>query len=153
MQRNAGVDTLQIFDSWHSLCPLENAWEWSLRWIKEIVQAIPNDLSIILYAKAKSERFKLLAETGVNCLSLDHQVDLFESRCALPGRLSLQGNLDPELMESNAESVARETNKLLSKMNGDSGHILNLGHGIRPGAKIECMETLVETNQNFNYSL
>tara|TARA_B100001093_G_scaffold90430_1_gene82434 strand:- start:5079 stop:6113 length:1035 start_codon:yes stop_codon:yes gene_type:complete len=153
MQRNAGIDALQIFDSWHSLCPLENAWEWSLRWIKEIVQAIPNDLSIILYAKAKSERFKLLAETGVNCLSLDHQVDLFESRCALPSRLSLQGNLDPDLMESNAESVARETNNLLSKMNGDSGHILNLGHGIRPGAKIECMETLVETNQNFNYSL
>ena len=35
-------------------------------------------------------------------------------------------------------------------MKGDAGHILNLGHGIRPQAKIECMEALIETNATFS---
>ena len=42
-----------------------------------------------------------------------------------------------------------QTIKLLNEMRGDSGHILNLGHGIRPNAKIECMEALVKTTREF----
>jgi uroporphyrinogen-III decarboxylase len=48
-------------------------------------------------------------------------------------------------METNKETVQKATVALLNKMDGDSGHILNLGHGIRPKAKVECMESLIET--------
>lgn len=149
MQRQSGVDALQIFDSWHSLCPFEKAEEWSLRWIKDIVKSTPSNLPIILYAKASNNRLESLANTGVQCLSLDHEVDLFKSRCILSKKLSLQGNLNPKILESNPQQVITETKKLLTQMNGDSGHILNLGHGIRPTARIDCMEALVATNLSF----
>ncbi len=150
MQSEAGIDALQIFDSWHSLCPTDKAWEWSLSWIHTIVQEAPSELALILYAKSPSDRLKLLASTGVQGLSVDQGNDLLFARQALPLPLALQGNLAPELMESNADQVQRETHKLLSQMNGDAGHILNLGHGIRPTAKIECMDALVQTTRNFS---
>ncbi len=146
MQFEAGVDALQIFDSWHSLCPQEKAWEWSLKWIKTIVNQVPKELSIILYAKTPEDRFKLLASTGVSGLSIDQRHDLAKTRTTLPAPLTLQGNLAPDLLETTPEKVVNETSALLDKMKGDKGHILNLGHGIRPMAKIECMEALVSTN-------
>ena len=146
MQFDAGVDALQIFDSWHSLCPPEKAWEWSLKWIKTIVNQVPKELSIILYAKTPEDRFELLASTGVDGLSIDQRHDLAKVRTTLPSPLTLQGNLAPELLETTPEKVVDETSALLDKMKGDKGHILNLGHGIRPMAKIECMEALVSTN-------
>ena len=149
MQFEAGVDALQIFDSWHSLCPQERAWEWSLKWIKSIIKQVPKELSIILYAKTPDDRFKLLASTDVDGLSIDQRHDLAKVRATLPAPLTLQGNLAPELLETTPEKVVNETSMLLDKMNGDKGHILNLGHGIRPMAKIECMEALVSTNLSY----
>jgi uroporphyrinogen decarboxylase len=70
----------------------------------------------------------------------------------LPSHFTLQGNLDPALLETNPDTVRQTTLKLLEKMKGDSGHILNLGHGIRPQAKVECMEELVDTVTNYSDS-
>ena len=55
-----------------------------------------------------------------------------------PGRFLLLGSSSPEI-------VRREATRLLNTMGGAPGHIFNLGHGIMPQAKIECMETLVST--------
>ena len=96
MQFEAGVDALQIFDSWHSLCPQERAWEWSLKWIKSIIKQVPKELSIILYAKTPDDRFKLLASTDVDGLSIDQRHDLAKVRATLPAPLTLQGNLAPD---------------------------------------------------------
>ena len=52
-------------------------------------------------------------------------------------------------MSSNPENVRIETLKILESLKGDPAHIMNLGHGIRPNAKIECMEELVETVISF----
>jgi uroporphyrinogen decarboxylase len=76
--------------------------------------------------------------------------DLEFARKSLPSGFTLQGNLDPALLESEPEIVKNTTLDLLNKMKGDPGHILNLGHGIRPQAKIECMHALVQTVQEFN---
>ena len=79
MQFLCGIDALQIFDSWHSLCPEKLAWEWSLKWIKEIISKNKGENSIILYAKAPQNRLELLRKTGADGLSLDQSHDL--SRC------------------------------------------------------------------------
>ena len=48
-------------------------------------------------------------------------------------------------METDPENVIQETRKILDSMKHDPAHIMNLGHGIRPNAKIECMDALVNT--------
>ena len=78
-------------------------------------------------------------------MSVSQEVDLPLLRNSLPHNYLLQGNLPPELMETNFDNVKEHTTKFLNSMKGDKSHIVNLGHGIRPQAKIECMEALVQT--------
>ena len=150
MQASSGIDALQIFDSWHSLCPLDQAYEWSLRWIDQLVQSISSEIPIILYAKASEDRFPLLSSSKAQGISLNQEINLSEARKFFPSPFVLQGNLDPALMESDPALVKKETNKLLNEMQGDPGHILNLGHGIRPQGKIECVHAMTEAVRNFS---
>ena len=150
MQANSGIDALQIFDSWHNLCPLERASEWSLRWIDQLVESISSEIPIILYAKASKDRFPLLSSSKIQGVSLSHEINLREARNFFPPPFVLQGNLDPALMETDPAVVQQETNKLLNDMQGDPGHILNLGHGIRPQGKIECVHAMTEAARNFS---
>jgi len=150
MQAQSGVDAIQIFDSWNALCPDSKVYEWSLKWIDQIADAVSDQVPVILYAKAPSDRLKLFSKSKVSGISVDHKTDLEFARKSLPSGFTLQGNLDPALLESEPEIVKNTTLDLLNKMKGDPGHILNLGHGIRPQAKIECMHALVQTVQEFN---
>ena len=64
------------------------------------------------------------------------------------GTVATQGNLEPELLLGEPEQVPRRhSGKLLDQISGP-GHIVNLGHGVTPQAKIECVAALVETAVN-----
>ena len=152
LQSQSGVDALQIFDSWNALCPNSHVNEWSLQWIDQIAKEVSSDIPVILYAKAPSERLNYLSNCKVSGISIDHETDLAYARTTLPAHFTLQGNLDPALLETNEETVEKTTLQLLNKMKGDAGHILNLGHGIRPQAKVECMQALVQTVAGFSDS-
>lgn len=145
MQVKCGIDAVQIFDSWQSLCPVENAWDWSLKWIHEIIKNLESTTAVILYAKCSIDRIELLQKTMATGISVSHEVDLPSLRKSIPADYLLQGNLPPELLETNPNTVRSETLNFLNSMQYDRAHILNLGHGIRPSAKVECMEALVET--------
>ncbi|MBL9219342.1 MAG: uroporphyrinogen decarboxylase [Opitutaceae bacterium] len=145
MQIRARADAIQIFDSWGGILAGQDYEAASLRWIRDIIAALPKDFPIILYAKGTSSQFTDQAFSGARALGVDWTVDLGVVRKLVPGNIALQGNLDPVLMNTTPEIVARETARLLEAMRGAPGHIFNLGHGIMPQAKIECVEALVDT--------
>lgn len=147
---HAGVDALQIFDSWGGLCPDESYWEASLRWIKDIIDALPPDLPVILYAKGMAHHASSLCQTGSRVLSVDWNMPLHELRSKVSPSIALQGNLDPTILSTTPEKVRDEAEKILQSMRGDPGHIFNLGHGILPNAHIENVETLIETVHRFS---
>jgi uroporphyrinogen decarboxylase len=144
-QIDAGVDAVQIFDSWGGALSGWDYEEASLSWIRRIVQAVAGRVPVILYARNTYGSAPLQARAGIDVLSLDWSVDLARARADLPDSLALQGNLDPALMETTPEIVRRETTRLLDSMRGKYGHIVNLGHGIRPQAKPECVNEMVQT--------
>lgn len=145
MQIRAGADAIQLFDSWGGIVAGADYEAASLRWMRQIIAALPKDFPIILYAKGVNSQLTDLAFTGARVLGLDWTVDLSMARRLVPGNVALQGNLDPVLMNTTPDIVRREASKLLGSMRGTPGHILNLGHGIMPQAKIECMDALVAT--------
>jgi uroporphyrinogen decarboxylase len=149
MQAKCGVDALQIFDSWHNLCPPKHLWDYSLRWIAQIIENVPKDLSLIVYANSTVDGLSEIVRTGTTALGVHHQASLEQARKLYPCPLVLQGNLNPEVMETHADHVVMETTKILDSMKNDPAHIMNLGHGIRPNAKIECMEALVSTVRSY----
>jgi uroporphyrinogen decarboxylase len=145
MQIAAGADAIQIFDSWGGLIAGPDYEAASLKWIRRIVAALPADFPVILYAKGTAPHLIDQAFTGVRAISVDWTNDLSIVRRTLPANVAVQGNLDPVLMQTTPEIVAREAARLLESMRGTAGHVFNLGHGITPQAKIECMQALIDT--------
>ena len=145
MQIHAGADAIQIFDSWGGIIAGVDYEAASLRWIRQIVAALPKDFPVILYAKGTAPHITDQAFSGVKVLSVDWTNDLAIVRRNLPANVAVQGNLDPVLMQTTPEIVRTATTRLLESMRGATGHIFNLGHGITPAAKLECMQSLVDT--------
>jgi uroporphyrinogen decarboxylase len=145
MQIAAGADAIQIFDSWGGIIAGQDYEAASLRWMRRIIQAMPKDFPVILYAKGCPMQLTDMAFSGAKVLGVDWTVDLGVVRRLVPDNVALQGNLDPVLMNTTPEIVRREASRLLETMRGARGHIFNLGHGIMPSAKVECMEALVDT--------
>lgn len=152
MQIDAGVDAVQIFDSWASACPSELYPELSLNWINEIASKLSGKVPLILYCKGMGHHLDLLQQTGVQAVSLDHTMNLAQCRKSLDPKIAIQGNLFQGYMSTTPEIVREKTLELLRSMNDTSGHIMNLGHGILPSAKIECVEMFLNTITHFNPS-
>jgi uroporphyrinogen decarboxylase len=145
MQIAAGADAIQIFDSWGGIIAGPDYEAASLQWIRRITAALPPDFPVILYAKGTAPHLTDQAFSGVRAVSVDWTNDLAIVRRTLPANIAVQGNLDPVLMQTTPAIVAREAGRLLESLRGTTGHVFNLGHGITPQAKIECMQALVDT--------
>jgi uroporphyrinogen decarboxylase len=144
MQIAAGADAIQIFDSWGGAIAGADYEAASLRWIREIIAALPPDFPVILYGKNTGPHLVDQSFTGARVLSVDWSNDLSIVRQNLPDNVAVQGNLDPAILNTTPDITRRETRRLLESMRGTSGHIFNLGHGILPQAKIACVEALVD---------
>lgn len=143
-QAEAGVDVLQIFDTFGGSMAPDLYWDASGKWIKKIIDDLETDLPVIVYRRGPYPAFELIGKLGCNGLGLDHTVTFPEIRKTLPN-MALQGNLDSALLLSDPATVKEATTKLLASLNDDPGYIINLGHGVLPGTKLDCIEALVET--------
>ena len=144
MQIDAGADAVQIFDSWAALCPHTHYEAWSLRWIRQIIKTLDNRVPVILYAKGMGHKTPEQAGTGAAVLSVDWTVKLTQLREHTDAKIALQGNLDPVVLTTNPETTRTEAQKVLDEISSHPGFIFNLGHGMIPSAKIECVDALME---------
>ncbi|MDD3179655.1 MAG: uroporphyrinogen decarboxylase [Opitutaceae bacterium] len=149
MQIAAGADAIQIFDSWGGIVAGPDYEAASLRWIRRILAALPKDFPVILYAKGAASHLTDQAFCGARVLGVDWTIDLAVARRLVPDNVALQGNLDPVLLTTTPEVVRREATRLLDSLRGSRGHICNLGHGILPSARLDCVATLVDTVINW----
>jgi uroporphyrinogen decarboxylase len=148
-QIEAGANAIQIFDSWAAWC--DDYERWSLRWVREIIAELKPEVPVIFFARGRNREAATLASTGATVLSLDWATPLSEVRRALGPGIALQGNLDPACLEEDPASAAVAARRVLDDMAGQSGHIFNLGHGIRPTARPESVGAVVETVQNYRH--
>lgn len=144
MQIDAGADALQIFDSWGAICPATHYETWSLRWIHHIIKELKERVPVILYAKAMGHKATDLMQTGAKILSLDWTMNLRQMRQSIGNGAAVQGNLDPVVLTTTPEITRREAQRVINDAGNQPGFIFNLGHGMIPSAKIECVEALME---------
>lgn len=145
----AGAEAIQIFDSWAPLCG--DYAECSLRWVRELIAELPVEIPVILFARGRNREAAAMAATGARVLSLDWETSLGEVRRTLGANTALQGNMDPAFLEGEPAAAADAAQRVLSDMAGQDGHIFNLGHGIRPTARLDCVSAVIETVQNFHH--
>lgn len=151
MQIDAGVDCVQIFDSWASVCTESNYYAQSLKWIQTIIDGLKKPIPVILYAKGMNHCLNQQLKTGAKILSLDWTISLKDAARETNNQCALQGNLDPQFLTTDPSTVKKETESLLKMSESLKGHIFNLGHGMLPTAKVECVEALLETVTNYRY--
>jgi uroporphyrinogen decarboxylase len=145
-QIEAGVDAVQLFDSWAgSLSPAQFE-KWVIAPNAEIVRRLKvrhPDAPIIGFPKGAGGKLVAYAEgTGVDALGLDETVDPYWANCELPRDLPVQGNLDPLALIAGGSDLTSAVDNILSAF-ADRPHVFNLGHGILPDTPIEHVEKLL----------
>lgn len=145
-QIDAGVDAVQLFDSWAgSLSPAQFE-KWVIAPNAEIVCRLKarNPSAVIIgFPKGAGGKLAAYAEgTGVDALGLDETVDPHWANRELPKGLSVQGNLDPLALIAGGDVLKCAVKNILSAFD-DRPHIFNLGHGILPDTPIENVELLL----------
>lgn len=143
MQRRAGADAIQIFDSWGGIVAGEDYEEASLKWIRKVIDAVRDEVSVIIYAKGCTPHLARQASCRPKAVSVDWTVPIAEAASSLPREVAIQGNLDPVLLNTTPELVVPQARRILDAMKNRPGHVFNLGHGILPSARIETVEALV----------
>ena len=149
-QIEAGVDAVQLFDSWSgSLSPtqFEQMVIGRTAWIVSELRKRHPDTPIIGFPKGAGGKLRAYAaETGVDALGLDETVDPAWAASELPPQLPLQGNLDPLALIAGGKPLRLAVKHILDAFAGRP-HIFNLGHGIQqttPIAHVEELVTLVK---------
>lgn len=141
---DAGVDAIQLFDSWTSVLAYPQFEEFSAKYLQKICRGLKK-CPVILFCKGSSLFYESLAVIQPQAISLDWQCDLKSVRQNVPVSIALQGNLDPDILLAERAVVQKEVKNILNKMRGDQGFIFNLGHGILPATPEENVHQLVTT--------
>ena len=147
MQIQAGVDTVQIFDTWGGLLSPSDYQKFSLPYLDKMAKAIQPKVPVILFAKGCWYALMELHGTGAAALGLDWTIQPSFVR-RMVGSAVLQGNLDPIVLLGPREYVVKETRAML-KAFGKDNHIANLGHGVLPQTSFENVKAFVDTVKNF----
>jgi len=151
MQIEAGVDALQLFDSWAMALSWDDYAEFSHRYIVEIIQGIGNKVPIISFCKGSSVFAPKMAEAGPQVISVDWNANLSELRKSIPNHIALQGNLDPSILYADKKVIKDRIYRLFDSMKGKGGYIFNLGHGIMPDIPFENVKFAVETIKEYSW--
>lgn len=145
---NAGVDLVQIFDSWAGILTKEQYKEFALPYIAQICDAI-DEVPKTVFAKGAYFMRQEIGQLNCNVLGVDWNMDAMETRQLVGGSKVLQGNLDPCMLYASPEQIQAETIKLIQ--NFGSKHIVNLGHGVYPDTPLDGVKAFVNTVKSYRY--
>jgi uroporphyrinogen decarboxylase len=142
----AGVDAVQIFDTWAGILPADEFDKWCIRPITRIVDKVRSalpDAKIIGFPRgAGTELGRYLDIVAVDAVGLDWTVELDFARTKIQPRRPIQGNLDPLALLAGGAALDRSIDAILAAFAGGP-FIFNLGHGVLPDTPIGHVERLV----------
>jgi uroporphyrinogen decarboxylase len=146
-QFEAGVDAVQIFDTWAGVLPAGEFRKWciepSARIVAAVRKQIPGARIIGFPRGAGTELAQYLNAVAVDAVGLDWTVELGFARDQVQARRPVQGNLDPLALLTGGSPLDRSIDAILGALAGGP-FIFNLGHGILPETPIAHVERLIE---------
>ncbi len=148
-QISSGAQVVMVFDTWGGVLTSSAYREFSLAYLKEIVEALTRihegrRVPVILFTKGGGQWLEEIADTGCDAVGLDWTLALGQARRRVGQRVALQGNMDPAVLLAPPERIRQEVSAILADFGKGSGHVFNLGHGITPEVDPEHVRILVE---------
>jgi uroporphyrinogen decarboxylase len=130
----AGVEAVQLFDTWAGIVPENEFQRLVIAPTRQIVERIKREhpaVPVIGFPRGIGHRYRqYFAETGINALSLDANTSLDDAR-TLQSLGTVQGNLDPKILVAGGKVFEDEVNRILDRLGGGP-FVFNLGHGVVP---------------------
>jgi uroporphyrinogen decarboxylase len=141
----AGVDAVQIFDTWGGILAPDYYRKFSLDFTADIVATMRHEgVPVIVFSKGAHHALADLAAIGADVIGVDWTVDLHDVRQLIGDKVALQGNFDPSFLYASPERIKEEVRSILRKFGMGSGHVFNLGHGILPDVPVDHALALVQ---------
>ena len=143
LQARAGAEVLQLFDTWVgqlSRPAFETLVLPRLRTVFDVLE--PLRVPTIYFSTASAHLLDLAAASHATALGVDWRTPLGWVRRRVGAEVALQGNLDPVALTTDIPTVRRLARDVLDELPDGRGHVFNLGHGVPPEARGECVEAL-----------
>jgi uroporphyrinogen decarboxylase len=142
-QIEAGVDAVQLFDSWVGALNARDYREFILPHTRRIFDTLAKyDVPAIHFGVGTGAILAELREAGGQVIGADWRIPLDEAWERIGPDRAIQGNLDPTLLLGPLDRVFAAADDVLARARGRRGHIFNLGHGILPTTPVEHVQAL-----------
>jgi len=150
-----GAQAVQIFDTWGGALSAEAYQQFSLKYMKQIVDGLIRDhdgrkVPVILFTKNGGLWLESMADTGCDALGLDWTINIGDARRRVGNKVALQGNMDPAVLYAAPDAIRAEVKRILEDFGDYPGHIFNLGHGITPQVDPEHARVFIEAVHEFS---
>ncbi len=150
-QIDAGVDAVQLFDSWAGALSLRDYREFVLPHSAKVLAGVAETgIPRIHFGVGTGELLPAMREAGADVVGVDWRIPLDEAARRLTAAAPdapapvVQGNLDPALLLGSWSVVESEVRRIVGEGREAGGHIVNLGHGVLPGTDPEVLTRVVE---------
>jgi len=156
-QAKAGAQLLQVFDSWAGELSPRDFATFSLPSLIHISTGVRKRIAelslpivpLTLFPKGANQSFPLISSTaGYDVIGLDWCIEPRTARDLVGPGITLQGNLDPNVLYGGKEAIEREVKKMCESFRGSQSKteawIANLGHGITPGVNPDDLRFFFE---------
>ena len=144
----AGVDAVQVFDSWGGMLSPQDYQEFSWKYIQQIIDALKEDIPVIAFGKGCWFALDNMATSGAAALGVDWTCSPETARKLTGGDITLQGNFDPSRLYSPPSEIKKMVHQMINEF-GKDRYIANLGHGILPDIPVENAIAFVEAVKEY----
>jgi uroporphyrinogen decarboxylase len=144
-QVEAGVQAVQLFDSWIGALDEADYREFVLPHVRRIFDAVADlDVPKIHFGTGTGHLLAVQREAGGTVIGVDWRTPLDEGWKRAGDGVAVQGNLDPTLLFAPRERLLARVDDVLRRAGARPGHVFNLGHGILPGTPVEAVRAVVD---------
>lgn len=146
-QIDAGVNALQIFDSWAGALSTRDYREAVLPHTQRMVdelRAYNDQIPLIVFARGNSDHLRATSKVGADVLGIDWSISMADAIERVGPQQVVQGNLDPMLLLGNPDLLRERTLEMLRAGQQAKGHIVNLGHGISRHTDPEMAQIFID---------
>jgi uroporphyrinogen decarboxylase len=148
-QLDAGVDAVQLFDSWAGALSPREYREFVLPHSAAVLGGLADyGVPRIHFGVGTGELLSAMREAGADVVGVDWRIPLDEAvrRLTMEGQAPpvVQGNLDPALLHASWPVIEAEVRRIAEEGRAAAGHVFNLGHGVLPGTDPDVLTRVVE---------
>lgn len=142
-QIQAGVQAVQIFDSWAGCLSPADFTKYVQPYTKQLIDSIPDETPVINFLTGNPALLPAQVAAGGQVIGIDWRVDLANARKIVGNDRAIQGNLDPISLYADLDILESRAKAVLDANAGHPGHIFNLGHGVHPDMNPDHVKALV----------